>query len=237
MRPKILIGTPVNNRFVDFFRDYFNCIENLISEKYDIEVCLATEDEEIYNYILRNRNISKVPIYILKFKKEKLKLLNISKGREVIRRFFITKKYDFFLSLDSDISIGREVLERMLKLSKIFDIIVNAYPERNEKLKTLIVSGMGATLISRKVLKEINFEISFYPEEFLFFQKIVKKGIKFISGIFGPTIHAGIKVERSNLNFLEKFKLRIFILFCFLDLVKLYNFIVNKLRIRDLLRL
>lgn len=237
MKPKILIGTPINNKFIDFFQEYFNCVENLVSEKYDIEVCFATEDREVYNYIIKNRNLFKIPVHILKFEKEKLRFLNISKGRETIRKFFITKNFDFLFFLDSDISIKREVLENMLKLSNFFDIVINAYPEKNKKLRTLVVSGLGVALIGKRVLRNIRFEISPYPEDILFFQKIVKKRIKFTNGIFGPTIHAGIKVERNSLNFLERLKLKIFIIFCFLSLGKLYNFIVNKLRIRDLLRI
>ncbi|MCS7094137.1 MAG: hypothetical protein RMJ18_03075, partial [Candidatus Aenigmarchaeota archaeon] len=59
----------------------------------------------------------------------------------------------------------------------------------------------------------------------------------FINGIFGRTIHNNIEVSRRKLNFIEKLKFRLLIIVCFLNIAKLYNFIISKTNIREFIKI
>ncbi|MCX8190934.1 MAG: hypothetical protein N3D78_01985 [Candidatus Aenigmarchaeota archaeon] len=236
-KTKILIGAPVNKSFLKAAETYFRCVKKIKSKKYKIEVCFATEDREIIGRLKKYSVKFKIPIKILTFRKRGLRLINISLARELIRNYYLSRNFELFMFLDSDIVIERKVLERMVELSKKFHIVINAYPDRNRDIKTLVVSGLGCTLMIREVLEKTNFEKSHHPEDILFFQKIVRKRFRFINGIFGRTIHNNIEVSRRKLNFIEKLKFRLLIIVCFLNIAKLYNFIISKTNIREFIKI
>ncbi|MEM5815385.1 MAG: hypothetical protein QXD89_02800 [Candidatus Aenigmatarchaeota archaeon] len=234
---KILIGTPVNKRFTKEVKNYIKCIKNLKNKKHKIKVCFATEDERLVPFLYKFSKNYKILAKVITFDDKKIKILNISKAREVIRKYFISSGFDLLFFLDSDISIDKEGLEKMVEMSGKFDLIINAYPEANPNIKTLVVSGLGCSLIKKKILEKIKFEESVHPEDILFFQKVVTNRVKYINGIFGKVTHKGKKVDRNKLNLWEKLKFKIFVIFCILRLVKLYNFAISKLKIRQIIKI
>jgi len=117
-------------------------------------------------------------IFILKDAPEDLdkgdRLWRIGKCRERIREYFLShKEYDFLLFIDSDIVFPPETLEVLSSFDG--DIVIHSYEsiplpgKKRQHLnvdiplfkrshdKVIILSGMGCTLIKRKVLEECNF--------------------------------------------------------------------------------
>lgn len=234
---KILIATPVSNKFFREAKGYFECIKGLKNRKYKIKIGFATENRKIIPLLNKYSKKYKIPIKTIYFKDNHNKMKNISMSRELLRKYFLSANFDYFFSLDSDIIMNEKTLENMLNAAKKFDIVINAYPEANKNFRSLVVSGLGCTIINKKTLKKVKFEISTNPEEITFFQQVFKNKLKYITGIFGPTKHRNLIVKRNSLNFLEKVKFKIFVITCNLRIAKLYHFFICKFKIRELLKL
>lgn len=132
------------------------------------------------------------------------RVYRIAKARERIRREFLTGDYSHLLFLDSDIGFPAETLEILLAYDA--DIVTHRYPGKFKiarKIKATkfqlgepvceldgkgglsVLTGLGCSLIKRRVLEKIDFiedleEENDLGEDILFRYKVRKNGFTII---------------------------------------------------------
>lgn len=85
------------------------------------------------------------------------RICRIAKARERIRQYFLSGDYSYLLFIDSDIDFPPETLEVLLNANA--DVVYHSYLAHKgyPGIGGIIRTGLGCTLIKRKVLEKCDF--------------------------------------------------------------------------------
>ena len=119
--PKVLVATPVSIRHKHLLDEWIKSLDNLTYPYFDVLVVDTTPDSDRYYKLLKTKKVKGNKIKVLRtkwnYKKDHVVQM-LAKAREKIRLFAIKNNYDYLFSLDDDIFIPENSIERLLSYNK-----------------------------------------------------------------------------------------------------------------------
>ncbi len=112
MNPKILVGCPTYDGKQYCLDKYINAIKKLTYPNYDILLVDNSKTNEYFN------KIKAKGIPVIKDTPEEKPHDTIVKSRNIIKKYFLEKNYDYFLSLEQDVIPKKDIIEKLLKHDK-----------------------------------------------------------------------------------------------------------------------
>jgi len=178
MNPKILIGCPTSEHKEYALSEYLESINNLTYRNFDFLLVDNSKTDDYYKK-LKGLNVN-----VIKDKYFENARDRVIHSRNILRDKFLDENYEYFLSLEQDITTPKDIIERLLRHKK--DIISALYfylgddkktlmpmvwihhegkyarrldfdEVMNNKLIEAITCGLGCVLINRRVLEKIKF--------------------------------------------------------------------------------
>jgi glycosyltransferase involved in cell wall biosynthesis len=126
--PKILIACPTYDGMSYCLDEFLDAIRNLNYDNYDVLIVDNSESEEYYNQ-LRGLGLNAIKDYFSTIKDSPMKRLVNS--RNIILEHTIKGDYDYLLTIDSDVILPKDAIERLLKHDK--DIVSGVYYKISEQ--------------------------------------------------------------------------------------------------------
>lgn len=198
--PKILVGCPTSFHKEYCLKEYAAAVKSLTFKDYDVLLVDNSKDEV---YI---RRLQKEGLRAVKGPWHEGAKQRIIESRNLLREKFLEKNYDYLLSLEQDIIPPKDVIERLLESGKEIISAVYFMPQRNALIPMLAINeggekygylpfnyvdknnyiininyaGLGAVLISRKVLEKIRFRADEKPgfDDWFFCKDAERAGFK-----------------------------------------------------------
>jgi hypothetical protein len=208
---KILIGSPISKDSA-YTLDKFikNQIEIHKTTKNNCLTLLASED--IKKLSIKNKNF-----VLINFKpiiKGKDRVWKIVGARNSIRKYFLKKDFDYLIFMDSDMTFGPEIVNKLIeKAEEGYDVVFNIYRLKNGQVA---YSGFGGTLIKKWVVKKIKFrcyedEKTVVDEITCFKKDLLKIKARIWRGLITKSVHYDLKNRERIMNRELKLKEKIFV--------------------------
>jgi len=200
MQQKILVGCPTSDYHGYCLQEYTQAVKSLTYPNYDVLLVDNSKDDS-YLKKLKSLDLSAMKGHWYEGAKDR-----IVSSRNILRKQAIQQGYDFLLSLEQDIIPPKDIIERLLHNNK--DIVSAVYfmPYNNTLTPMLGVNqgkekysylsfeqvdkssevininyvGLGAILISKRVLEKIKFRIDKKPgfDDWWFCKDAEREGFK-----------------------------------------------------------
>ena len=203
---KILVATPINENKLDLWDRFQNHLFSLTYEDKKFSLLDNSFDgifsEKIFNFDYYDH------FYLPKAYDR------VALARRMAKDIALSEKYDYILFVDSDVFPPKDIINKLLKhkkdvvgglcwtLDKIGFPIPNAWiggkavPPDLDGLQEVDTVGFGCTLISKKALKNSEFQVERNKEgklevgeDFYFCRELKKKGIKIYMDFDTPCKH------------------------------------------------
>ena len=200
MKLKILVGCPTSDYQEYALQEYAEAIKSLTYKNYDH---LLVDNSKENSYLKKIKATGLQAIKSTYFESAKKRILT---SRNILRQIVIEKNYDYLLSLEQDILPPKDIIERLLKSKKEIISAVYFMPQKDNLVPMLAVNedrgkyrylpfeyvdkgkhlinvnyaGLGAILISKKVLEKIKFRVDEKPgfDDWFFCKDAEKEGFK-----------------------------------------------------------
>jgi GT2 family glycosyltransferase len=112
MYPKILVGCPTYDGKSYCLDKYIKAVTELSYPNYDILLVDNSKTDDYFNKI-KDSNIP-----VIKDQPEEKPHDAIVKSRNIIKKHFLEKNYDYFLSLEQDVIPDKDIIEKLLVHNK-----------------------------------------------------------------------------------------------------------------------
>ena len=200
MQSKVLVGCPTSNYNEYALEEYAEAVKNLTYKNYDFLLVDNSKDD---SYLKKLKSFGLPAIKGPWFEGAKQRII---KSRNLLREKALEGNYDYLLSLEQDVIPPRDVIEKLLShkenivsalyfmpnknsLTAMLAIkegngeygyIPFNYADKNNHFITVNYAGLGAILISRKVLEKIRFRTDEKPgfDDWWFCKDAERKGFK-----------------------------------------------------------
>ncbi len=178
--PKVLVGAPVADAYEYCLEEFLKGINAIDYTNYDILLVDNSKTDDYYKKLLSlNLNAHRIDY------KESARDRMVA-SRNVLRKYALDNGYDYLLSLDADIVLNKDTLTKLLThkkdiisaiyfreltnkqgQTKIFPLVLESDEENHSKIRPIEIipkrlakiamCGLGRVLISRNVLKHVEF--------------------------------------------------------------------------------
>ena len=200
MKLKILVGCPTSDYQEYALQEYAEAIKSLTYKNYDH---LLVDNSKENSYLKKIKATGLQAIKSTYFESAKKRILT---SRNILRQRVIEKNYDYLLSLEQDIIPPKDIIERLLKSKKEiisavyfmpkdntlipllaidegkekYGYIPFEYADKNNHIININYAGLGAILISKKVLEKVKFRTDETPgfDDWFFCKDAEKEGFK-----------------------------------------------------------
>ena len=181
---KILIGCPTYNKQAYCLDRFLEALQHIDFPNYDILLVDNTEESNEYYEHIKNKGIAVIKDNTKGSARQKLE-----SSRNILRQKALEGNYEYLLTLDQDIIVPKDILQKLLENKK--DFVTGIYFTHMEKqgiIKTIPVifidtkiprqvthlsieqafkdqliqirsCGLGCTLVSKKLLEKLDFSI------------------------------------------------------------------------------
>ncbi|MBI2508189.1 hypothetical protein HYV89_04510 [Candidatus Woesearchaeota archaeon] len=181
--PKILVGCPTSSHKEYCLKEYAEAVKKLTYKNQDLLLVDNSQDD---NYLEKIKSL-KIPV--MKGPHFESARDRIVASRNILRQKVLDGSYDYLFSLEQDVLPQANIIERLLKPKE--DIISALYfmpnstsltpmlaikesngkygylpfnyADKNNNLIKVNYAGLGAILISRRVLEKVRFRIDKKP--------------------------------------------------------------------------
>ncbi len=153
--PKVLVACPTHEMKEYAFAEWLECVQNLSYPNYDIFVVDNSPTTDFYE-----RWKDKVPMVHITGVGNNLQddiCQRIAASMEVIREKFLAGNYYKWFNLESDVLCPTNAIELMIDWGRDTDWIAHQYPARGGDQDLSVQSGIGCTLLSRKIMENYSF--------------------------------------------------------------------------------
>ena len=159
--PKCLVACPVSSRHSHLLDEWLNSLEELTYPNFDVMVVDTTSENDDYFELLKTKKVKNKNLIVERHKWD-LKdqpVVMLAKAREKIRNYFLSKDYAFCFSLDDDIFIPKNSIQKLLSYDKdCIGFFVPIYYKPNQVPCVFksgeIIMGKGLDYYSFKELEE-----------------------------------------------------------------------------------
>ncbi|QQG39219.1 MAG: hypothetical protein HYS32_02080 [Candidatus Woesearchaeota archaeon] len=143
MEPKILVGSPVSDYHLYCTEDYLNSLQSLTYPNYDICLVDNSDTDDFYNFLKQK----KINVIRKEMKGGSIRE-KIVECRNILRQKVLDENYDYFFSVEQDILLPKNALDRLIKENKKIVTGVYLFVEEHKGKKLM------APLLSREWSKE-----------------------------------------------------------------------------------
>ena len=203
--PKILVGCPTSDYHEYALQEYSEAVKNLAYENYDI---LLVDNSKDNSYLTKLKRFNLPAVKGSWNEGAKKRIIN---SRNILRQKVIEGDYDFFLSLEQDVIPPKNIIESLFNSKKEIVSAVYFMPQGNNLIPMLAINegkekygyipfeyvnknshlinvnyaGLGAILISKKVLEKIKFRVDEKPgfDDWFFCKDAEKEGFKIFADL------------------------------------------------------
>ena len=200
MNQRILVGCPTSFHKEYALKQYAESIKSLTYKNHET---LLVDNSEGNDYLEKIKSLEIPAIKGPYFESAKKRIID---SRNILRQIVIEKNYDYFLSLEQDIVPPKNIVEKLLShkkdiISALYFMPSNIslipmlaiknnsekygylpfeYADKNNNLINVNYAGLGAILISKKVLEKIKFRVDEKPgfDDWFFCKDAEKEGFK-----------------------------------------------------------
>ena len=151
-RPKVLVACPTHISKEYSFQKWIDVVKNLTYPNYDIFVVDNSPNGEMVE-----KYGSQIPMVHLKVDSED-RLVRINKSMEVIRQKFLNGNYEKWFNLECDVIPETDILDILMKFKEA-DWVGHAYPIRERGDDIQVSSGIGCSILSRRVVEDWDFSM------------------------------------------------------------------------------
>jgi hypothetical protein len=170
---KILVACPVHECKEYSFQRWIDNVKSFTYPLFDIFVVDNSAGEDFIN-----RYKDQIPmVHIETDQGEQRYLDRITASMSVIQKKFLTEGYDRWFNLECDIIPPKDIIEFMLYWGRNTDWIGHAFPLRFDVSLTQATSGIGCSMLSRKLIEAYDYKDADSPDAWLWAE--VQKAGKF----------------------------------------------------------
>lgn len=110
--PRVLIGSPVSEEHAYVIKRFLNSVRNLSYKNYDVFLVDNSKNKGFFRWLLGQR------IKVVRSPYNKNPFIRISTARNYVIEYFLSRRYDYLLMLDTDTIIPRNGIQQLLKHKK-----------------------------------------------------------------------------------------------------------------------
>ena len=170
---KILVGCPVHECKEYSFQRWIDNVKSFTYPLFDIFVVDNSAGEDFIN-----RYKDQIPMVHIETDQDAQRYLDrITASMSVIQKKFLTEGYDRWFNLECDIIPPKDIIEFMLYWGRNTDWIGHAFPLRFDVSLTQATSGIGCSMLSRKLIEAYDYKDADSPDAWLWAE--VQKAGKF----------------------------------------------------------
>ena len=205
---KVLIGTPIHES-KDYSMERWLQSVSRVRTEYPADLLLVDNSpglgyvEKVKGYC-EKYGVGDCQIQHLELPSSQERFERIARSREVIRREFLSKDYDAWLSWESDILVPPDTLGELANLMRSGDFMVVDHQCWMRGYLNAYCTDFGIALVSREALEKYGFVFkfgtdpempnSFEPSEAWFKRRILRDGGACIEvdGVIGQIVHLNV---------------------------------------------
>lgn len=110
--PRVLVGAPVYDGHKYCIKRYLDRVKNLTYPNYDIFLADNSKDNKFFKWLVKQK------IKVVKSKWDPNPFVRLTQARNCVVDYFMSRNYDYLMSIDTDTIVPRNAIEKLLKHKK-----------------------------------------------------------------------------------------------------------------------